>query len=611
MRSKWMSPWWLALCGAVLLGAGCAGRKAADAPFVDREPLPADTMTVSMREAGVYGGRFVVGATASPKTFNGLMVNETSSNDVCAQLYTALSDINYETMQDLPLVAKSWDFSADARTVTFHLRRGLRFSDGHPITSEDVLFSFNVVMDDSLHPSSQDGLSYVDETTGQRTKFTYSAPDSYTFVVTSPRPYALMLSATGTVRIMPKHVLEKAFLAGTFASEYSVSTPPAQLVTSGPWRLKEFLPDQKVVLERNPYWFGVDARGQRLPYLDELVFVVAKDQDAASLKFHAGELDGLDNVRPEDYRAYERAQQAEKFTLHDLGPSLNSNFFWFNLNLAAGDGDGVKAGAPMVGAVKYAWFNNPVFRRAVSKAVDREALIRGPYRGFGVVNWSAMTPGNKLWYDSTLVGVDYDPEGAKQLLASLGWKDGNGDGVLEDTGGHPISFTMITNADNNMRKDMLNLLRDDLAKVGIRMIPAPVEFNTLDTHIRSDLEYDACLLGLGSAVPPDPGMGQNVWKSSGLTHYWYVRQKHPGTPQEARLDQLMAQLVYTPDLAARKQLWREMATIVSDQCWFIWLPTQVMRLPVRSRFGNVQPSIMPNRILWNIDRVFVKPGAGR
>lgn len=500
MRLKRISLVWLIGVLAVLCGAGCAGKKAAEAAFVDREPLPADTSTVSMRELGRYGGRFLVGATASPKTFNGAMVNETSSNDVCAQLYTALTDINYETLDDLPLVARSWDFSDGGRTVTFHLRRGLRFSDGHPLTSEDVLFSFQVVMDDSLHPSPQDGLTYVDEATGRRTKFSYSAPDSYTFVVSAPRPYSLMLAATGSVRIMPRHVLERAFLAGTFASEYNVSTPPSQLVTSGPWRLKEFLPDQKVVLERNPYWFGVDAKGRRLPYLDQLIFVVARDQNAAALKFHAGELDGLDNVRPEDYRAYETSQVAENYTLHDVGPSFNTNFFWFNLNMAPRDGDDVKAGQPAVGPVKYAWFSNPVFRRAVSKAVDRDALIRGPFRGYGLRNWSTMTAGNKRWYDSTIAGVDYDPAGARELLAGLGWKDSNGDGVLEDGRGNPISFSMITNADNNMRKDMLNLVRDDLAKVGIRMIPSPVEFNTLITHTRNDFQYDACLLGLGSAV---------------------------------------------------------------------------------------------------------------
>ena len=383
---------------------------------------------------------------------------------------------------------------------------------------------------------------------------------------------------------------------------------PAPRSRSGPWHVREFLPGQKVVLEPNPYWFGVDALGRRLPYLSQLIFIVAKDQDALKLKFKVGELDGLDNVRPEDYPSFEQGASEGHYTLYDVGPSFNTNFMWFNLNRRKGGGKDTATGPPAVGPVKYAWFRNPVFRRAVSKAIDRESLIRGPFRGYGYKDWSTMTRGNVRWYDSTLAGVDYDPEGSRKLLASLGWKDRNGDGILEDTQGHKISFRVMTNADNTMRVEMLNLIKDDLAKVGIEVTPDLVEFNTLVTHSRNDFGYDACLLGLGSAVPAEPGMGQNVWKSSGLTHYWHIRQDRPETPEEARVDQLMDRIVFTMDLQARKQAWHELMSIVNDQCWLVWLPIQQMKIPVRSRFGNVDPSPMPHRILWNIDRVFARPG---
>lgn len=589
--------------------AGCGGG-ASGTKYVDREPLPQDTMTVRMHEVGVHGGRFYVGATAGPKTFNAPMANETSSNDVCNQMYTALADIDYGTLQDVPLAAKSWEFSADQRTVTFHLRHGMRFSDGHPMTSADVAFSFAVTLDDSLHPSAQEGLTYVDPATGRRSKFAYAAPDSYTFTVTAPRPYAMMLSATSSVRILPRHVLEPAFRAGRFASAYSIDTKPESLVTSGPWRLKEYLTGQKLVLERNPYWFGVDAKGQRLPYLDQIVFIVAADQNTAKLKFQSGELDGLDNVRPEDYRSYQDGAAKGGYTFYDVGPSFNTNFMWFNLNRARVDGGGVKAGDPAVGAVKYAWFRSPAFRRAVSKAIDREALIRGPFRGYGYKNWCTLTSGNKVWYDSTIVGADYDPDGAKALLAGLGMKDRDGNGVLEDAQGHPVSFSVVTNADNNVRKEMLNLIKDDLAKVGVEVVPNPLDFNTLVTHTRNDFQYDAALLGLGSAVPAEPGMGQNVWRSSGLTHYWHIKQAKPETPEEAKVDQLMDDIVYKTEPAARRAAWHDLMSIVNDQCWFVWLPVQHMMLPVHSKFGNVEPSPMPHRILWNSDRIFVKPGQG-
>jgi peptide/nickel transport system substrate-binding protein len=593
---------------ACACAAGCGGARER-AAWVDREPLPADTLTVRMREVGRYGGRFVIGATASPKTFNPAMANERPTNDVCGLLYCSLTDIDYMSLEDVPLLARSWEFGEEGRALTFHLRRGARFSDGRPITSADVKFSFDVVMDTSLATSSQSGLTDVDPATGENTAFTYAAPDSYTFVVRSPRPYALMLSATSAVRILPRHVLEPAYRAGRFASAYGIETAPESLVTSGAWRLEAFRPDEKVVLARNPYWFGVDAEGKRLPYLDELVFLLTRDQDAAALKFHAGELDGLDNVRPEDYAAYEKAQQAEKFTLHDIGPSFNTSFLWFNLNPARATTDSTRAGQPMVGAAKYSWFSQRDFRRAVSKAIDREALIAGPFRGYGVKNWSTMSPGNARWYDPAIQGLDHDPDGARALLAGLGWKDRDGDGFLEDREGRTVSFTLLTNSDNNMRKEMLNLVRDDLARVGIKVTAQPVEFNTLTTHMRGDLAYDAVLLGQGSAVPAEPGMGQNTWRSSGLMHYWHIQQERPATPQEARMDALMDAIVHDTHEPARKAAWRELMGIVNDQAWIVWLPTQVIRVPVRSRFGNVQPSPMPHRILWNIDRVFVKRAA--
>lgn len=599
---------WLAVLALALSGCGGGARK--PAAYVDRLPLPQDTMRVATDEPGRYGGRFVAGATSSPKTFNPIVANETSSNEIVQQLFISLTDVDYRTQADIPMLAKAWELSPDERTVTFHLRRGARFSDGHPITSADVQFAFDVVMDPELHPSMQDALMM--EVGGKRLPFTYSAPDSYTFVVTAPAADALILLHIANVRIVPKHVLERAAAAGAFASAYTTATPPESLVTSGPWRVRSYLENQQTVLERNPYWFGVDARGRRLPYLDELVFRVAKDQDVAAQMFHAGELDGLDNVKPEDYQRYAAEQRAKGFTLHDVGPSFNTTFFWFNLNRHREAGKGRRAGDPKVEPHKYAWFSNREFRRAVSHAIDRQAIIRGPFFGHGTESWSIMTAGNPRWYDSTITGAGHDPARARELLDGLGLTDRNGDGVREDAAGRPVSFTLLYNSDNKLRAAMATLIQDDLAKVGIRVVPSGLDFSTVVTRTRSDHQYEACLGGLGSAVPADPGMGPNFWKSTGLTHYWSLRQPpgRPDTPAEARIDSLFQEHVATLDLARRRATFREMSRILNDECFVVWLPTLTLRIPVSDRFGNVHPSPMPHRILWNSDRIFQKRAAG-
>ncbi|MBS1818302.1 MAG: ABC transporter substrate-binding protein [Acidobacteria bacterium] len=528
------------------------------------------------------------------------MANETSSTDITGNLFTGLADFDNDTQKDRPALAKSWELGPDGLTWTFHLRKGAAFSDGHPITSADVLFSFQLAYDDTLHPSVQDLLVM----NGKRWEI--SAPDDYTVVMKLPSPNAMVVPLAGSLKIMPKHVLESAYKAGTYASAYGVSTPPDQIVTSGPWRIKQHVAGEKTVLEPNPYWFGLDQQKNRLPYLDELVFLEVPDQDAADLKFRAGQIDGLDNVKPENYQWYAENQQQGNYTLYDLGPALTTNFFWFNLNTVKKAATGKKVGEPVVDPVKYAWFNNPVFRRAVSMAVDREAMIPSIFFGDAVKNWSTSTPGAKLWYSPDLVKYDFNLEEARRLLAGLGWKDTNGDGFLEDGKGQTISFTMKTNSDNKTRVGMANFIRDDLAKVGIKVTLVPVDFNTLITNLREDFQYDSILLGLQSGVPPDPAMGQNVWRSSGRAHNWNISQSKPETPQEARIDQLMDVIVSSPELAVRQNAWKEVQNIVNEQAWIIWLPTINAKVPLRNRFGNAKPSVIPHRLLWNIDQLYVQ-----
>lgn len=592
----------------LLVAATACGRSAAPdtPPYVDAHPLPEEPLVIEAPEIGAHGGRFVFGSIGGPRTFNVLMANESSSNDINWNiLYIALVGFDNATQQVVPVLAKSWEVSADNLTWTFHLRRGARFSDGHPITSADVLFSFEVAYDDALHPAVQDLLVM----NGRRWQVT--APDEHTVVITTPEPNGMVPALTWSVFIMPKHVLEPALRDGTFASTYAVTTPPDQLVTSGPFRLVRYAPNESVVLGRNPFWFGVDRNRQRLPYLDELVFTVIPDQDAAHLRFQAGGIDGLDRPKPENYAWYEENQQRNDFTLYSLGPDLNSQMMWFNLNKVRRATPGRQIGQPQVDPVKYAWFNDLTFRRAMSMAVDRDAMIRSIYFGDAVKNWAATTSGNKVWHTDDTVKFDYNPDEARRLLASLNWRDRDGDGILEDAGGHTVSFTLKTNSDNRLRVSMANFIRDDLSKVGVRVILTPVDFNTLVTNIRDDMQYEAALLGLQTGVPPDPGQGQNVWRSSGLTHWWNTRQPKPETPQEARIDALMDVIVGSPDLPRQQSAWNEIKNIVNEQAWLVWLPTQVARIPVSNRFGNLQPTVVPHRILWNIDRVYLKARAGR
>ena len=566
----------------------------------DPHPLPVDTLHVQMAEVGTHGGRFVVAQTSPPRTFNGLMANETSSSDVTGNLYTSLVGFRRATQRSVPALAKSWKTSPDGLTWTFHLRRGARFSDGRPITSADVLFSFEVCYDPKLHPSAQDLLMVG----GKRLEVT--APDAHTVMFRLPEPYALFLPAIGAVGILPKHVLDAPFRQGRFAAAYHTSTKPESLVTSGPFRLKQYVPNEKVVLAPNPHWYGVDANGRRLPYLEELVFLIVPDLNTASLQFESGNLDALDYVNASDYRRYAGNQTKGNYTFHDLGPVLGVPFMFFNSNVVREPRPGRSVGEPYVGSAKYAWFSSPVFRRAVSHAIDRDAIIRGPLFGEGVKCWSIATMGDKTWYTPDVTGADYDPAESRRLLASLGLQDRDRDGFIEDARGNAVSFTLKTAAGNPVLMQMCTLIQDDLAKVGIRCVPIAAEFNTLIVNLRNDFQYDAALIGFQSGVPPDPGMSQNILKSSGSMHSWNIRQPHPETASEATIDSLLAVNVSTNDMVVRKRTWSEIQKIFNRETFLIWLPTVRWKVPIRNGFGNLQPTAIPPRILSNIDCVFVR-----
>ena len=170
---------------------------------------------------------------------------------------------------------------------------------------------------------------------------------------------------------------------------------------------------------------------------------------------------------------------------------------------------------------------------------------------------------------------------------------------------------MITNGDNRMRMDLAQLIKEDLARVGIECLPTGVDFNTLVTSTRDDFRYEACLLGLGSGVPADPGNLSNFFLSSGVTHQWHPRQKSPASPVEKTIDQLYGQLTQQFDVAQRRATYGKISQTLNDACVLIWLPVLELKLPVSVRFGNVHPSPMPPRIHWNVETIYQKKGTPR
>ena len=185
---------WHRLLTAVLLIAltgttGCRRMANETVTYKDEIPPPAEPLIKQLPSVGRYGGRFVQAETNNPRTFNGMMANEASSTDITDRLFGFLVDFNLATQQYEPGIAKSWEVAPDGVTWTFHLRKGAAFSDGHPITAEDVLFSFELAYDRTLHPAYQDQL----QSDGKN--FVLTAPDPFTVVINTGKPHAALLEA--------------------------------------------------------------------------------------------------------------------------------------------------------------------------------------------------------------------------------------------------------------------------------------------------------------------------------------------------------------------------------------------------------------------------------
>ncbi|MBI1840468.1 MAG: ABC transporter substrate-binding protein [Verrucomicrobia bacterium] len=558
--------------------------------------LPEHPRTASCG-VGIRGGRLVMPEFGDPKTFNPITANETSSLDIIYLMFDGLVKKDHATEELKPGLAESWSMAADQRTWTFRLRKGVRWSDGHPFTADDVVFTFNDLVYNRSIPNVQADVLRVDGRDFEVTRL-----DDYSVQVVTPTPFAPFLEFFGDgVKIMPKHKLADAAAAKRFESAYGVNTAPKDLVGTGPFRLREFKPGELTLLERNPYYWSVDSQGTQLPYLDNVIVVVLPDQNAISLRFLAGEVHVQDMVRSEEAARYRREAQKGAFVFHELGLGSARDMITFNQNIGTN-----KAGRPYVDPVKLAWFRNVKFRRAIAHAIDRASIVKSTLSGEGSPQFGFVTANNKKWFNPAVPQYPYDLDKSRALLKEIGLEDRNGDGWLEDERGRIVEFEMNTNAGNSRREKGCILVQQDLKKLGIKVHLRPLEFNTVIAKLDSTFDFECIFLGLFSEST-DPANSMNVLRSSGFTHQWFPRQAAPSTDWEARVDDLMNRQLKALDFAERKKLFDEVQVILADQVPVIYTSTMNAFAAAKNEVRNVRPTVHQNITLtWNIEELYIK-----
>ena len=540
--------------------------------------------------SGQYGGHLTIGERAEPKSFNPVTASDLVSREIIGRMMADLIEINRASQLTEPALAKSWQVSPDGNTFTLHLRKGIRFSDGHPFDADDVVFSFTVYMDEKVNSPQRD-LLIID---GK--PIVVSKLDQYTVRFVLPRPYAAAERLFDGLAILPKHLLEKSYREGKFAQAWTLNTAASEIAGLGPFRLKEYVPGQRIVLERNPYYWRVDRDNQRLPYLDELVFLFVGTEDAQLLRFGAGETDLLSRVSPENYGLLARERARNNLQLADLGPSLEYNFLVFNQN----DLTGKKLDAI---ARKQSWFRELKFRQAVSEAVDRDSIVRLVYGTRGAALWGNVGPGNKMWMNSGLPHAPRSLDHARRLLKEAGFS-WNQSGQLLDSSGQPVEFSIISSSSNAQRLKMATLLQDDLSHLGMSVHVVPLEFRALIDRVFQSFDYEAAIMGLGGG-DADPNPEMNVWMSNGTSHLWSLGETAPATPWEKEVDDLMQRQMGTLNYVKRKQLYDRVQQLISENLPFIFLATPNILAAADARVGNFHPAVLDPYTLWNADELYL------
>jgi peptide/nickel transport system substrate-binding protein len=549
-------------------------------------------------ELGRAGGRLVVALRAEPKTLNPLVAADAPSREVIGVMQADLVHINRSSQLTEPALAESWKISGNGLKYTLKLRAGLRFSDGHAVDADDVLFTFRVLMDESVHAPQRDLLIVGGK------PIAVSKIDARTVLFTLAKPYGVAERLFDGLAILPRHLLEKPYAEGNLGQVWALGTSPAEIAGLGPFRLKEYVAGQRLVLERNPYYWKTDSAGIRLPYLDGLVFLFVPSADAQVLRFRAGETDVISRLTADNFAAL--ARDLPKVSFVDAGPGLEYNFLFFNLN-DLGDK------TPPALARHQKWFRDTLFRQAVSLAVDREAIVRLVYQGRGAPLWGPVTPGNPRWVNAAIPHPARSLERARVLLRSAGfqWKTGAfGDQELLDADGVPVEFSIVSSSSSAERSKMATLLQDDLKQLGMRVRVAPLEFRSLLDRVFQTKDYDACVLGLAS-FDADPNSDINVWLSSGAQHLWNPAQPRPATDWEAEIDRLMEQQLTARTFEERKRLYDRVQEILAENHPMIFLASPHILAGAKSGLGNFHPAVLEPYVLWNAEQLFWRAGAGK
>lgn len=549
-------------------------------------------------EVGKFGGELITSTIGEgPKTFNPFNANDNTSAQLAGVMYDGLLTTDpFDGTVGVKL-AKSYEILPDGLTYIIHLRHGVKWSDGVEITADDVVYTYQTIIFGGFGDTATRDSLYIDGKLPTVEKI-----DKYTVKFTTPKPFAPFLRTLSTP-IAPKHIFKKATDKGKnyFRTYLSTNAKPKDFVTSGAFKMSEYVSGQRVIYKRNPNYYMIDKKGRKLPYLDKYIVLIVGDLNNDTLKFEGLETD-IVNLQGSMVARYRELEKHGDFTLFNLGPTTSTTFISFNLNTRKN-----KEGKYYVDPIKQRWFNDENFRKAVEWAIDRENLVLNVLCAVGEPLYTAESPSSIFLNKELAKGHKQDLNYSRELLKKSGFylKDGK----LYDKFNNKVEFELLTNAGNTQREATGVSIKEDLNQLGMKVNFKPVEFNSLVSKLSNTYDWDAIIIAL-TGNPLEPHSGHNVWSSNGALHLFNQRSDNDlkGTdkilPFEKELDEIFKKGAIELDFEKRKIIYDAYQEIVSKYNPIIYLYSPSNIVAARKKIKNLYPSELGG-ILHNIEEIYI------
>lgn len=484
------------------------------------------------------------------KTITPLVSSDAYASNVQNYVLESLITRNPDTLEWEGLVAKDWTISEDGLVISFNMREDVGFSDGQPLTADDVVFSFDFIMTDAIQAPRE--RAYLEKIKSVK------ADGKYQVVFTFKEPYFEALSLAGGIGIMPKHFYEPYL-----KEPQKFNESKGLLLGSGPYRLndpKNWTPDKgNIELVRNErYWGDVQ------PSYHRILWKIIQNDSARLTTFRNGDIDSY-SARPVEYQELKKDPQiqAKSQNFEYMPPVVGYSYIGWNQE---------RAGKPTRFADKRV-------RQAMTYLTDVSRVIKDVMLDYAEPAVSPFSKASKQ-HDAALQPYQADLDKAKALLKEAGYQDKNGDGVLEDKAGQPFEFKLTYFQANEDTKRMVLLLKDLYARAGVRMIPTPQEWPVMLENLDKK-DFDAITLGWTSGIETDL---YQIFHSSQAVSKGdnYVSYKNPA------LDKLIDDARRTVDESKRMPLWQQAEHILYEDQPYTFLMRRKSLLFVDKRIHNLQ-----------------------